>query len=367
MASTALPAPERELLDAARQGDEDAFRRLVEPRRPELLAHCYRMVGSVHDAEDALQDALLRAWRKLDGLKERSSLRAWLYRIATNTCLDVIDRRPKRALPVDHVPAADPADGPGEPLMESVWIEPYPDERLGVEDGFAAPEARYEQREGVELAFVAALQYLPGNQRAALILREVLGFSAREVAESLETSTASVNSALQRAHKTVEERLPEQSQQATLRSLGDDRLRRIVESYMDAMQRGDVNAVVDMLAEDAAWSMPPLASWYRGADLPAFLANGPLSGEWRWRYLPTTVNGQVTVAVYSWDAETKGYLPFALDVLTFEGDRIKEVTAFITRATEGCDRGYYARWPAQPLDPARAAAWERFGLPARLD
>src|SRR3954454_1283098 len=201
------------LLEAARGGDEDAFRRLVEPHRGELHAHCYRMLGSVHDAEDALQDALLRAWRGLSRFQGRSSLRSWLYKIATTTCLDVIAKRPKRVLPVDYGPAADPHDGPGEPLVESVWLEPYADERLGLEDGYAAPEARYERRESVELAFIAALQHLPARQRAVLILREVLGFSAREAAEALETTTASVNSALQRARAAVEERLAEQSQQ----------------------------------------------------------------------------------------------------------------------------------------------------------
>jgi RNA polymerase sigma-70 factor, ECF subfamily len=138
-ASTSATAAERGLLEAAGGGDEDAFRRLVEPRRGELHAHCYRMLGSVHDAEDALQDALLRAWRGLSRFQGRSSLRSWLYKIATNTCLDVIERRPKRVLPIDYGPAADPHDGPGEPLVESVWVEPYPDEKLGVEDGYAAP------------------------------------------------------------------------------------------------------------------------------------------------------------------------------------------------------------------------------------
>src|SRR5690348_5769983 len=203
-----------ELLDAARGGDEDAYRALVEPLRAELHAHCYRMLGSVHDAEDALQDALLRAWRGLPRFEGRSSVRSWLYRIATNSCLDLIARRPKRVLPIDYGPPTDPHAGPGEPIVESVWIEPYPDERLGIEDGFAAPEARYEQRESVELAFVAALQLLPARQRAVLILREVLGFSAREVAESLDTTTASVNSALQRARATIEDKLPQESQQA---------------------------------------------------------------------------------------------------------------------------------------------------------
>jgi RNA polymerase sigma-70 factor (ECF subfamily) len=366
-ARLASPA-ERQLLAAAQGGDEEAYRRLVEPHRGELHSHCYRMLGSVHDAEDALQDALLRAWRGLAGFQGRSSFRSWLYTIATNSSLNLIARRPKRVLPIDYGPPADPHDGPGEPLVESVWVEPYPDERLGVEDGFAAPEASYELRESVELAFVAALQHLPANQRAVLILREVLGFSAREVAETLDTSTAAVNSALQRARAAVDGRLPERSQQATLRSLGDQRLRELVQSYMDAMQRGDVDAVVAMLAEDAAWSMPPLRTWYRGHDaLAGFLRRGPLSGEWRWRHLPARANGQAAVGCYTWHSEAAGYLPFALDVLTLRGEQIEQVTAFIVRSAEERDREAFARWPDEPPDPTRVAGiFERLGLPDRL-
>jgi RNA polymerase sigma-70 factor (ECF subfamily) len=358
------PAQDRDLT-AASAGDEGAFRRLVEPYRRELHAHCYRMLGSVHDAEDALQDTLVRAWRGLGRFQRRSSLRAWLYKIATNVCLDAIARRPKRVLPVDYGPAADPHDGPGEPQIESVWIEPYPDHELGLEDGFAGPDARYEQREGVELAFIAAVQHLPPRQRAALILCEVLGFSAKEAAESLETSVQAVNSALQRARATVEDRLPDQSQHATLRTLGDERVRELVRSYSDAMLRGDVDAVVSMLVEDAAWSMPPLATWYGGhARLRDFLHVGPLSGEWRWRHVPAHANGQPAVGVYAWDAETGVYLPFALDVLTLDGPRIREITSFIVRSIDGRDRAFFARWPEQALDPVRVkSVFERFGLP----
>ncbi|MFL5888258.1 MAG: RNA polymerase subunit sigma-70, partial [Solirubrobacteraceae bacterium] len=185
---TTSPTQERDLLEAARGGDETAYQRLIEPYRGELNAHCYRMLGSVHDAEDAMQETLLRAWRGLERFEGRSSLRSWLYRIATNTSLNAIEKRPKRVLPIDYGPAADPHEGPGEPIVESVWVEPYPDETLGLEDGFAAPEARYEQRESVELAFVAAVQHLPGTQRAALLLRDVLGFRAAEVASLLDTS-----------------------------------------------------------------------------------------------------------------------------------------------------------------------------------
>jgi RNA polymerase sigma-70 factor, ECF subfamily len=330
---------EQALLAAARAGDEGAYRLFVEPHRGELHAHCYRMLGSIHDAEDALQDALLRAWRGLAGFEGRSSRRSWLYRIATNACLDVIARRPKRVLPVDLRPPADPHDGPGQPLVESVWVEPYPDERL--EGGFASPGARYEQRESVELAFIAALQNLPGRQRAVLILREVLGFSAREVAESLDTTVASVNSALQRARKTVDERLPQASQQATLRALGDERVRELVERYVDAWERGDVETIVSMLAEDAAITMPPMATWFRGRDaVAAFLREWAFARTWdatrfvegdrRVRLLPARASGQVALASYRFDPGTATYTPMALQVLTLRGAEVEEIAGFVT-------------------------------------
>lgn len=349
------------LLAAARGGDEDAFARLVEPHRRELQAHAYRMLGSVHDAEDALQDAMLRAWRGLPRFDERSTLRSWLYKIATNTCLDGIAGRKRRGLPMDLLPAADLGEAPGRPLVESVWLEPLPDVML-------EPDARYEQRESVELAFIAALQHLPANQRAALILREVLGFSAKEVADLLETSVASVNSALQRARKTIDERLPDASQQQTLRELGDDGLRELVERYMDAMARGDVDAVVELLAEDAEWSMPPLGTWYRGHDaLRTFLAMGPLSGRFRWRHAHTTANGQPASAAYTWNEDEQCYRPFALDVLSVRGGKIERITSFISRAAEPPAGRSFDDYPDHPVDAWRIADFERFGLPARLD
>lgn len=356
-----------ELLAAARAGDEAAFERLVEPHRRELHAHCYRMLGSVHDAEDALQETLLRVWRGLDGLVDGVALRAWLYRIATNASLDLLARRRRRQLPADYTAAADPNEPPGEPVSEQVWIEPYPDEALAVEDGYTSPDASYEQREAVELAFIAAMQHLPARQRAVLILREVLGFSAKEVGETLEASVPSVNSALQRARKTVDEQMPERSQQLTLRALGEARMREIVEDYMEAMRTGDVNRVVSMLTEEVAWSMPPLASWYGGIDeVEVFLRNGPLSGDWRWRHAPGVANGQLAVGTYTWVEAQRTHVPFSLDVLTLEGERISEVTAFVVRLAEVPDG--YARWPEYAADPRRVkSVFQSFGLPDHMD
>src|SRR5215218_3618012 len=208
-------------LHEADQSDEDAFRALVEAQRAELHSHCYRMLGSTHDADDALQETLLRAWRALPRFQGRSSVRTWLYRIATNVCIDAIARRPKRVLPVDYGPPSHPQLAEGDRRVPArAWIEPYPDEALGVADGAAGPAARYERREALELAFVSALQHLPPRQRASLILRDVLGFSARETAETLETTEPSVNGALRRARETIDERLPDPSQQVMLRALG---------------------------------------------------------------------------------------------------------------------------------------------------
>jgi RNA polymerase sigma-70 factor (ECF subfamily) len=331
MAATSTTAlAERELLDAARGGDEDAFRRVVERHQADLHAHCYRMLGSLQDAEDVLQETLLRAWRGLAAFQGGSSTGTWLYRIATNACLDAIGRRARRVLPVDYGPPAARQADPGEPLIESVWVEPYPDEVLGLKDGYAGPEARYERREAVELAFVAALQHLPARQRAVLILREVLGFSAREVAETLETSVASVNSALQRARKAVDERLPEQSQQATLRLLGDEQVREAVDRYVDAWARGDVEALRALLAEDAAFSMPPWAAWWRGRETIAEFAKAAAEFCAEARAVPTRANGQAAIAYYHLDAGTGRFGPVAIDVLSFEGAQIKEITAFLT-------------------------------------
>ncbi len=286
------------------------------------------MLGSVHDAEDAMQEVLLRAWRGLDRLEDRRGLRAWLYRIATNVCIDAIGRRPKRLLPADIGPASSPEQDPGEPLVESIWIEPYPDERLGVEDSETAPEAHYEQREAVELAFTAALQHLPANQRAVLILREVLGFSASEASETLETTVASVNSALQRARKTVREKLPAQSQQATLRQLGDDGARRVVERYVEAMQSNDADALAALLVEEATFAMPPFPEWWRGRQAILDFRRRVASSCPESRPVLTRANAQPAIGWFSWDQERGDFRPGALEVIDLEGERVRHITAF---------------------------------------
>ena len=325
MASGA-PGPTQSLLRAAQAGDEHAFRRLVEPHRAELHAHCYRMLGSVHDAEDALQEALVRAWKGLARFEGDRPLRPWLYRIATNVCLDAIAKRPRRTLPPDHAPPSPPGDGPGKPAVERIWLEPYPDGQLPVDPDEAPPDARYEQREAVELAFIAALQHLPANQRAVLILRDVLGFSARETADALDTSVASVNSALQRARATAAERLPARSQQATLRELGDERVRAVVESYVAAWERRDVPAMVAMLAEDATFAMPPHPQWFRGRDAVVEFIAG--TGRPDLRHALMTASGQPAIAWYLREPGAARYGPASIEVLTIEGARVREITAF---------------------------------------
>ena len=336
--------------------DGEDFARLADLYRPELLAHCSRMVGSVHDAEDALQDALLRAWRSLSGFEGRSSVRSWLYSIATNTALDITRHRSRRELPVSFGPSARLGAEVDPPLTEALWLEPYPDRWLAGEAG-TSPETRYEQRESVELAFICALQQLPPRQRAVLILRDVMGFSAAEISSQLNTSVPSVNSALQRARAGAQSRLPAHSQQSALRELGDQRTRELVRQYADAIERGDADTLVSMLTEDATWSMPPVPTWFSGVQaVREWLIRDPLTV--RWRHRPARANGQLAVGGYIYDAARDRYTPHVIDVLTLEGGRIAGVTGFLLPD------------PEEPAPPGAhvtgAETFAHYGLPAEL-
>ncbi len=321
---------EQQLLDSARAGDETAFGALVSRHRVGLYVHCYRMLGSPQDAEDALQETLLRAWRGLGGFRGESSARSWLYKIATNSSLRAIERRPRRVLSIDYGPASAAHEPPAAPLVESIWVEPLPDEALDTLDERAAPDARYEQRESVELAFIAALQLLPARQRAVLIMRDVLGFSAREVAVALDATPAAIDSALQRAHKQVDERLPQRSQQATLRALGDAKLQTLVERYVAAWEQGDVEALVAMLTDDVTIAMPPHATWYSGrANVAAFLAGWPLEGGQGGPCRRVGANGQLAFAHYRVDPQDAAPLAHNVTLVTLRGEKIAALTAFL--------------------------------------
>jgi RNA polymerase sigma-70 factor (ECF subfamily) len=327
------------------------------------------MLGSVHDADDALQETLLRAWRGAAGLRNAGSARAWLYSIATNVCLTELSRRRRRVLPHDFGPAAEAHTPPGLPLTESVWLEPYPDDQLGLPDGRATPEASYDQREGIELAFVAAVQHLGANQRAVLLLREVLGFTAQEAAQMLGTTVASINSALQRARAAVSERVPDRTQQTTVRALGDRGLHELVDRYVEAWERCDVDSFTSLLVRDATFAMPPLSTWYTPREaIAAWAREYALSGAWRWRTVLTRANAQPALAFYAWDDPADGYLPFALNVLSLRDGLVSDVTAFIARSIDATEPEAYVNFPRQPMDERRReGTFARFGLPDRLD
>ena len=314
-----------ELIDRARSGDETAFEQLVGPYRREMQVHCYRILGSVADAEDALQETLTAAWQGLGGFEGRSAIRTWLYRIATSRCLNMLraaSRRPAdlRILDVD-VP---------EPtrLNEVVWLEPYPDVLLAeMPDHAAGPEARYEVREAISLAFVTALQLLPARQRAALILRDVLGFSAREVASLLDTTEQSVTSALKRARATLDRELPssEHPPPAPSSLVEQELLRRLVQAF----EESDVAGIVALMAEDARLRMPPVPLEYQGRELAGrFFADVAFRQGRRYRLVPSRTNGQPAFGVYLRDPVTDIAHAFGLFVITLSGDRISAITRF---------------------------------------
>jgi RNA polymerase sigma-70 factor (ECF subfamily) len=304
-----------EHLEAARAGDERAFRALVEPYRRELQVHCYRILGSVQEAEDVLQETLLAAWRGLDEFGERSSLRTWLYRIATTRSLNAVrdsSRRPSR-----------------EPIrtVEPSWLEPYPDALLeDLPDAAPGPEARYETREAVTLAFVAALQHLLPMQRAVLVLRDVLGYRAAEVAEMLSSTEAAVNSALLRARASIDARLPNRSRAPLPRSAEEAEL---VQRYAEAFEEGDIDRIVELLTDDALMTMPPEPIEVRGpAAIGEFFAQRAWWGPDRARLVPTRANGQPAFAMYLRDADAPVVRAHGIVVLTVDNDGIANITRF---------------------------------------
>lgn len=316
-------------LEAARNGDQEAFQHLTDPYRRELLVHCYRLLGSFEDAEDILQETLLRAWRRLDTFEGRATLRAWLYKIATHAGLDALDRRKARTLPVLSHPFTDPQSPLPAPSTETAWLEPFPD-ALVDERLTANPEARYEVHESVTLAFLAVLQTLPGRQRAVLLLRDVLGWSANESAEALGMSVAAVNSALQRARATMEQ-AGRQRYRSSIPQAEDERTAFFLPRYVAAWEAADARALVALLREDAVLTMPPLPAWYRGrADIRAFvelhLFNWIRPGDLRLR--ATRANGSAAFAVYQ-AKEGDKYLPAALQVLTLQDGLILQIDDFL--------------------------------------
>ena len=329
------------LLSEAVAGDPDAFRELTEPHRRELLVHCYRMLGSLDDADDAVQETMLRAWRHLNTFEGRSSVRAWLYRIATNFCLDALELRARRILPDALAIPANPRRPPDPDDLETPWLQPIPDALLEFADTdpLADPAVAVVRREHIELAFVAAVQYLPPRQRAVLMLREVLGWSAAETAHILDTSPASVNSALQRARTALSTRLP-----AGGAPVASAEHAEVVARYLRAWHARDVPALVALLREDARMTMPPTPSWYLGRDgIGSYLSqlfSGPVGQNMR--LVPTGANLQPALAVYA--AADDGHRPFALKVLTVRDGLIAAVTGFV-------QPGLFARFGLPPQLP----------------
>jgi RNA polymerase sigma-70 factor (ECF subfamily) len=310
------------LVAAARAGDESAFSSLVESYRRELQIHCYRMLGSLEDSEDLVQETFLRAWRNRHTFEGRSSFRAWLYRIATNACLDALERRPRVATPHEDA----------RPLAEVPWLQPYPDRLLeGIATPEDEPEAELVAKETIELAFIAAIQLLPPKQRAVLISRDVLGWSAAESATLLGTSVASVNSALQRARATMRQHLPRRRDDWSPAEPSREE-RALLERYVEATDAGDPAAMIELLRDDAFFAMPPEAQWWVGGKniVEAWVKGG--FGDESWGHLRCVItdgaNRQPAVACYVKRAGDTEYRPLALDVLRIEGDAVAEITAF---------------------------------------
>jgi RNA polymerase sigma-70 factor (TIGR02960 family) len=315
-----------DLITRARAGDSEAFRELTAPHRRELQVHCYRMLGSLHDAEDALQETLLAAWQGLGGFQGRASIRTWLYRIATNRCLNMrrsASRRPAKEWDVPNVEPPEPTR-----LGEVVWLEPFPDALLeGVIDVPRGPDARYEQTESISLAFVTALQVLPPRQIAVLILRDVLGFHANEVADMLDSTVESVNSALKRARASVQRRLPPIADCEPAPAAGSPSEQAIVAKFVNAWESADLDALVALLTDNVFISMPPMPFEYEGRDVVARFCDSLFRAGRTYDLVPTRANGQPAFGAYLRGPTGIGH-GIGLYILTLKGDRICAMTRF---------------------------------------
>ncbi len=312
-------------LEAAQAGDQQAFSDLVEPYRPELLVHCYRVLGSLQDAEDMVQETFLRAWKRLDSFNGGPYFRAWLYKIATNLCLDLLDKRSRRVLAPAAFPVADPHAAIAAPIREPIWLEPLPDE-LVPEAATLGPEGRYTQRESISLAFLAALQRLPARQRVVLILGDVLDWRAAEIARLLELTAASVNGLLRRARATMRQNYLQNQPAPRL----DRAVQGVLSRYVEAWETGDVEALIALLADRVVFSMPPSPTWFSGREAVRAHAQRMFSDQAprRWRLQPTRANRQAAFVCYRRDDSSGQYAPHFLQVLTLAGDQITEIHAF---------------------------------------
>jgi RNA polymerase sigma-70 factor (TIGR02960 family) len=323
--------PETDLLARARAGDSLAFDGLVKPQRRRLHVHCYRMLGSAHDADDAVQETLLAAWRGMASFEGRSALGTWLYQISTRVCLRLISQRPQRLSSPDYAPALTSSADLGQWVSGPVWIEPLPDEEWLADLLQAEPAGALQRRQSVALAFIAALQHLPGTQRAVLLLRDVLEYSAAEAAEMLGTTTASVNSALQRARKTVKDKMPGASQALELQALPPAGLDKVLRDLVDALEKRDVAGLVSLLAEDARFTMPPLPAWFDGrVSVAKFISERMFATPWRLR--PLSANGQPGFACYMKHPGTDVFQLGAVNLLAFRTGRIVGIHAFLDPA-----------------------------------
>ena len=331
------PQQEDSRLVAAKNGDKDQFSELAEPCRRELRIHCYRILGSLQEADDLVQETFLRAWRRLDTYQGRASFRAWLYKIATNACLDVLDQRhSRRLLPMDSYAASDPKATIDPPPSEIYWLEPFPDEWL-VDQTAINPETRYSLYESVSLAFLTSLQTLPPRQRAALILTDVLDWSAREVANLLATSISSVNSALHRARVTLAKHYRGHSQERPANLETDEQTQKLLNQYVEAWQTADIAGLVALLKKDAILTMPPSPSWYRGKRAIRIFAartvladHGMFEGiaKGRWRLIPLHANAQPAFGIYQ-RTEAGDYHFSGIHVLTAKTHQLTQITCFM--------------------------------------